>query len=126
MATSRNTAQTDNLNISFTKMQAGESMKETTIEEMKKILGEHKEELKERYKVKETGIFGSYLRGEQKSGSDLDVLVEFANDANVGLLEFINLENYLSKLLGVKVDLVMKSVLKPRIGKHILKEVVYL
>jgi len=42
------------------------------------------------------------------------------------LLKFIELENYLSDLLKVKVDLVMKSALKPRIGKHILEEVVFL
>jgi len=41
------------------------------------------------------------------------------------LLKFIELENYLGDLLGVKVDLVEKSALKPRIGKHILSEVEY-
>jgi len=42
------------------------------------------------------------------------------------LIKFVELEEYLSELLGIKVDLVMKSALKPRIGKRILKEVVYL
>ncbi|MGB9717671.1 MAG: nucleotidyltransferase family protein [Thermoproteota archaeon] len=94
------------------------------IEEIKKILTEHKEELVERFKVKEIGVFGSYVRGEQKKrGSDVDILVEF--EEPVGLFEFMDLEEYLSNLLGIKVDLVSKKALKPRIGEHILKEVVY-
>jgi hypothetical protein len=101
-------------------------MKERTVEKIAKILKMHKDELIKRYKIREIGIFGSYIRCEHKQGSDLDVLVEFEEDARIGLLEFINLENYLCDLLGVKVDLVEKSALKPRIGKHILKEVVYL
>lgn len=82
--------------------------------------------LKKRFKIKRIGIFGSYLRGEEKKGSDLDILVEFEDKADLTLLDIIHLENYLSETLGVKVDLVEKTVLKPRIGKHILKEVVYL
>ena len=97
-----------------------------TIESIKKILEEHKEELKKRYGVKEIGIFGSYLRGENKKDSDIDILVEFKEKAKISLLDFIEIENYLSELLGVKVDLVEKSALKPRIGKHILQEVIYL
>jgi len=90
------------------------------------ILKEHKEELKKKYGIKEIGIFGSYVREEYKEKSDLDILVEFEEDAKIGLLKFVNMENYLSELIGVKVDLVEKSALKPRIGKHILKEVVLL
>jgi predicted nucleotidyltransferase len=101
-------------------------MKRRAVEKIKQILKEHKTELKTRYGIKEIGIFGSYIRGEDKHGSDLDVLVEFEKEARISLLDFVGIENYLSDLLGVKVDLVEKSALKPRIGKHILKEVVYL
>jgi predicted nucleotidyltransferase len=94
------------------------------LEEIKSTLANQKEELKQKYKVKEIGIFGSYVRGEQKKQSDVDLLVEFESSSNLTLLDFIGLENYLGKLLGVKVDLVEKHTLKPRIGKHILKEVV--
>jgi len=94
------------------------------IEEIKKKLAELKPSLKEEFKVQSIGVFGSYLRGEEKKGSDLDVLVEFEESAGLSLLDFIGLENYLSDALGVKVDLVEKSALKPRIGKHILEEVV--
>jgi predicted nucleotidyltransferase len=94
------------------------------IEEIKSVLEKHKYEIEEKYIVAEIGIFGSYVKGEQKETSDVDILVEFKE--SIGLIKFIEIENYLTDLLGVKVDLVMKSSLKPRIGKHILKEVVYL
>lgn len=96
------------------------------IENIKKMLKEQELFLKDRYGVSEIGIFGSYAKGKAKKISDLDILIDFQKDADIGLLEFIALENYLSDLLGVKVDLVMKDSLKSRIGKHILKEVAYL
>ncbi|MCD5390600.1 nucleotidyltransferase family protein [candidate division NPL-UPA2 bacterium] len=95
-----------------------------SLEEIKPILESHREEIIEKFKVKKIGIFGSYIKGKEEQRSDLDILVEL--DDSIGLLKFIELENHLSDLLRVKVDLVMKSALKRRIGKHILKEVVYL
>ncbi|WP_331710686.1 nucleotidyltransferase family protein [Thermodesulfatator autotrophicus] len=71
-------------------------------------------------------MFGSYLRGEAKEESDADILVEFNPDTKISLIGFVEMENYLSDLPGVKVDLVEKSALKPRIGKQILSEVIYL
>ena len=68
------------------------------------------------------GIFGSYIRGEERNDSDLDVLVDFARVPD--LFEFVSLKIDLSELLGVNVDLVMKRALKPRIGQAILEEVV--
>ncbi|RLF94107.1 nucleotidyltransferase [Thermococci archaeon] len=97
-----------------------------SLSDIKEILKKHEEELKEKYKIKEIGIFGSYLRGEAKESSDVDILVEFRPDAKISLLDFVELENYLSELLGVKVDLVERSALKQRIGKQILNEVIYL
>jgi len=85
-------------------------------------LRQYMPELEQRYKVKTLGIFGSYIRGEQHKGSDLDLLVEFYDPPS--LLKFIEMENYLSDLLGVKADLVMKDALKPAIGKRVLNEVV--
>ena len=95
-----------------------------TLEEIKQWLVQHKFVLQERYHVKELGIFGSYVREQQKETSDVDLLVEFSETPS--LLKFVNLENYLSDNLGVKVDLVHKGGLKPRIGERILAEVVYL
>jgi predicted nucleotidyltransferase len=94
------------------------------IEELLRILSEHKPEIKKRFKVKTIGIFGSYVRAEQRKGSDIDVLVEFAEP--VGLFVFMDLEEYLQGIFKEKVDLVSKKALKPRIGEYILKEVVYI
>jgi len=94
------------------------------LEEIKNILTEHREELRQKYRVKEIGVFGSFVRGEQKKRSDIDLLVEF--EETPSLFEFMDLEEYLSKLLGLKVDLVTKDALKPRIKEQILREVVYL
>ena len=95
-----------------------------SLEKIKSTLSNHKQELSENYKIKEIGVFGSYVKGNQKKHSDVDILVEFEARADLGLLDFIGLENHLSELLGTKVDLVEKQTLKPRIGKHVLDEVV--
>lgn len=94
------------------------------VEEYKTKIIELKPFLKEEYGIKNIAIFGSYAKGEQKSDSDLDILVEF--EKPIGLLKFVDLKIKLSEVLGVKVDLVMKSALKPRIGKRILEEAIYL
>jgi len=79
--------------------------------------------LRKEFQVKKIGVFGSYSRGEQRKTSDVDILVEFY--VAPSLLKFIAMENYLSEILGIKVDLVMKKSLKHYIGKHILDEVIY-
>jgi predicted nucleotidyltransferase len=89
----------------------------------KKTLELVKSELKEKFKVKTIGFFGSYVRGEQKNTSDLDILVDF--DEPISLFRFIELEDFLSQQLGVKVDLVMRDALKPRIKDSILNEAIY-
>ena len=95
-----------------------------TIKQIKDTLGKHRREIRQKYKVSEIGVFGSYVRGEQKKKSDVDILVEFSKIP--GLFRYMELEEYLSRLLGAKVDLVHKRALKPMIGKHILSEVIYL
>ena len=79
--------------------------------------------MKNQFKVKELGVFGSFARGEQKRNSDVDILVAFSQTPS--FFEFLKVENLLSGLLEKRVDLVMKDVLKPVIGKHILQEVIY-
>jgi len=88
----------------------------------KRILHQHLPEIRERYFVKSLGVFGSHVRGEQKKRSDLDLLVEFEQAPS--LFKYVELENHLSELVGIKVDLVMKKTLKPYIGQRILAEVV--
>lgn len=96
------------------------------LEDIKEILKDLQPELAKKYKIKEIGIFGSWVKGKQKRKSDLDILVEFEEDAEISLFDFIEIKEYLRKKIGVKVDLVEKKALKPYIGKIILKEVVYL
>jgi len=79
--------------------------------------------LKTQFSVKKIGVFGSYSRGEQRKNSDIDILVEFIEEPS--FFKFLDLENYLSNLFKIKVDLVMKDTLKPYIGKQILSEVIY-
>lgn len=86
-----------------------------------KSLKDNKNRLEDDFNVKQIGVFGSYVRGEQTKKSDLDILVEFKKP--IGLFKFMDLEEYLEKLSGKKVDLVSKKALKPHIGKHILSEV---
>ena len=79
-------------------------------------------DLAARFRVHALAVFGSYVRHEESPDSDLDVLVTF--DEVPGLLTFLALENYLSDLLGVRVDLVMEDALKPQIGRRIRSEVI--
>jgi len=92
-----------------------------TMRDIKRILARHKKELKERYGVKEIAIFGSFVRGEAKEGSDLDILVEF--DKVPDLLKFIEVEEYIESLLGIKVDLVRKSVIRKEIKDKVMKNI---
>jgi hypothetical protein len=97
-----------------------------TIAEIRQILQGQKPYLAEQYGVAEIGIFGSYVRGEQRADSDLDVLIELERPARISLVDLVELELYLSDLLGIKVDLAVKKNLKPRIGERILQEAIAL
>lgn len=78
--------------------------------------------LKERFDVESLAIFGSYVHGAERPDSDLDVLVTFIRPPS--LLKLIEIENNLTDLLRIKVDLVPRSALKPHIGAQILREIV--
>jgi predicted nucleotidyltransferase len=82
-----------------------------------------KPQLEREYPISELGIFGSYARGEQRSDSDLDVLVAF--DQPVTLFDLVRLENELTDELGVEVDLVTKDSLKLRIEARVTDDLVY-
>ncbi len=97
-----------------------EDVSPPSLAELRERLSAHLPGLAMAFHIKALGLFGSYVRHEQTPQSDLDVLVEF--DEPPSLFEFIRLENQLTDLLGVKVDLVMKEALKPAIGRHILQE----
>ncbi len=93
-----------------------------SLEKILEILRQQIPMLAERYSVEKLEVFGSYVRSEQKKDSDLDILITFREAPS--LLTFIAIENYLSDMLGIKVDLVMKDSLKPKIGQRILREAI--
>jgi predicted nucleotidyltransferase len=92
-------------------------------EEVSTRLAQIKPRLEGKYPISELGIFGSYARGEQRSNSDLDVLVAF--DEPVTLFDLVRLENELTDELDIEVDLVTKDSLKPRIATRVTEDVVY-
>lgn len=94
-----------------------------TLHEIESILRDQKPILRQKFRVKEIGIFGSFVRGEQKDTSDLDLLIDF--EEPIGLIRYVGLQNYLSDKIGERVDLITKSGIKPRIRGNILKEVIY-
>ncbi len=90
---------------------------------IKQVLSSHKQILADKYKVKEIGVFGSYVRGEQEELSDVDILVEFSEPVG---WEFIDLLEYLEDVLGLNVDLVTPDALRPQFKERILREVAYI
>jgi uncharacterized protein len=96
------------------------------INEMKNKIKSVQQELNTDFCVEEIGLFGSYVRGEENENSDLDILISLKANHNIGLIKFNSLKEFLSDLLNIKVDLVIKDGIKPALKKYILNEVVYL
>ena len=96
-----------------------------TLEEIKTQLEELKPVLRERFQVETIGIFGSLSRREQKTKSDVDILVTFTEPNDIDLLDFIELKQFLGRKLKARVDIVEKGALKHRIKDRILQETVY-
>lgn len=88
-----------------------------------KILRAHLPELTAKYPIKSLGVFGSYVRNDATPESDLDMLIELDENARLGY-KFVRIENELSELLAVKVDLIEKKALKPKILENVMREVV--
>ena len=80
--------------------------------------------LAEEYGVRVIGVFGSYVRNEQRPESDLDVLIELDRPPKISLIGLVELEQYLSEVLGVRVDMAIRKNLKKRTGERILREVI--
>lgn len=81
-----------------------------------------KAEIKSRFKVKEIELFGSYIRGRQRSSSDIDILVDFEEGAD--LFNLIGLALFLEEKLHHKVDVVPKRALRAEFRDSVLKEAV--
>lgn len=96
------------------------------INEIKNKIKSVQQELNTKFSVEEIGIFGSYVRGEENEDSDLDVLISLNPNHSIGLIKFNSLKEFLSDLLNIKVDLVIKDGIKPALKKYILNEVLYL
>jgi predicted nucleotidyltransferase len=92
--------------------------------ELKNVILKNKYRWVENYHLKSIGIFGSYVKGNESPGSDVDILVDFSSP--IDLFSFLELEEELEILCSTKVDLVSVNSLKPHIGKHILSEVEYI
>ena len=87
----------------------------TTLKKLKPVIAT-------RYKAKEIGLFGSFARGEQTANSDIDLLVEFEEGAD--LFDLVGLANYLEEALQQKVDVVPKRALREELRESVLREVV--
>jgi len=96
-----------------------------TFNEVKSELELLKPILRKKFQVETIGVFGSYSRGEQKTNSDVDILVTFVDPNDIDLLDFIELKQFLSRKLKTKVDIVQKHTLKQRIKDKILQETIY-
>lgn len=94
------------------------------LDEIKKILTQNEKEIKTRFKVQSLGIFGSAIREEQKPTSDIDILVDFDDTAD--LIDLIGLALFLEEKIGQRVDVVPKRALREEIREEVLSEVVYL
>ncbi|SNZ10662.1 hypothetical protein SAMN06265182_1916 [Persephonella hydrogeniphila] len=94
-----------------------------TLEDIKQLLNKHKKEIKEKYGVKNLYIFGSYVREEQTPESDIDILVEFEKGKKT-FDNYMDLKFYLEDLLGKKVDLVIKEVVRKELKKYIYGEAI--
>jgi predicted nucleotidyltransferase len=92
------------------------------LNEVSDVIRRHAGAVAERYGISVVGIFGSYVRGEEKAGSDIDLLAEVLRP--ISLLELVGAELYLSEVLGLKVDLVLKRSLREELRESILKETV--
>lgn len=95
-----------------------------SLTEILTLLEAHREELKRRFGVKGIAVFGSYARGEERPGSDLDLLVELERPLG---WELVDLEAYLEEMLGIPVDLLTTGALRqnPLLRETVEADLVY-
>ena len=94
----------------------------TSLNQIRSVLSNNKNSLKQKYKISKIGIFGSYCRNDATKESDVDILVEFSEPIG---LDFVLLAEELELLLGNKVDLVSLKAVKPRLKKYIEEDLIY-
>ncbi len=95
-----------------------------SVREVEKILKNFKNDIKQNYKAEVVGIFGSFARGEQKSDSDVDILVKFHKDAT--LFDFMRLSMFLQEKIGIDVDIVPQDAIREELRERIVKEAIFI
>lgn len=93
-----------------------------SLEDITQLLQVYQELLRERFRVSQMQIFGSYARRQQTSNSDLDILIRYDRPPTLWMLG--ELRDYLTDVLGVPVDIVTEKGLKPKIRERVLAEAV--
>jgi predicted nucleotidyltransferase len=93
-----------------------------TLDEIRTIIKQNQDVLAEKYGVAVVGVFGSYVRGEQKRQSDIDLLVDILHP--ISLLELVGAEIHLSEVLGLKVDLVPKRDVREELRETVFAETI--
>ena len=88
------------------------------------IIKSLKGQINHNYKAEIKGIFGSYARNEQTRQSDIDILVEFQQDAD--LFDFVGLSQFLEERLSCKVDVVPLSSIREEVKSYVLREALYI
>ncbi|WP_127477645.1 nucleotidyltransferase family protein [Sulfurivermis fontis] len=91
-------------------------------EQSHKRLSAHAEELRRDFAVAHLDIFGSVARDETGPDSDIDILVEFLPEAEIGLFEFYRLKSRLEEIMDVRVDLATTDALKAQLKEQIMRE----
>lgn len=99
-------------------------MRSTDLKTIKQKIAARKKYLRETYGVEEIGVFGSFARGDNDERSDVDIAIELNHKVPVGLFGFARMQFYLEDLLERKVDLVIKSSIKPIIKDRILSQLI--
>jgi predicted nucleotidyltransferase len=94
----------------------------TSLKDVERALRRHKPALRERFKVKSIGVFGSYARAEEGADSDVDILVELTEPIG---WEIVDLKDFLEGVLGLRIDIVTTKVLRRELSETIMKEVVF-
>ena len=94
------------------------------IDRVQELLRAHRARLKEEVHVEEIGLFGSFVRRENASQSDIDILVTFQK-GHKDFFNYMRVKSFLEDLIGREVDLVLKDAIKPRLQDRILNEVEY-
>jgi predicted nucleotidyltransferase len=84
------------------------------------LLNQHRDEFLTRFGAKNLALFGSAARDELRDDSDIDVLVDFDGPATFD--GYVGLKDYLEDLFGAKVDLATEAMIKPRLRRHIEKD----